>query len=91
MSMLKDYRSSIEELTATTPKKKAAAAKLETPTFEGLIRSRDAARLLGMSEWLLRKLAHEGDIPYLQITPRSPMLFDLLDLRGWIERQKIRK
>jgi len=27
---------------------------------EGLIRSRDAARLLGMSEWLLRKLSERG-------------------------------
>jgi hypothetical protein len=61
------------------------------PALEALIRSRDAARLLGMSEWLLRKLAHEGDIPYLQHTHRSPMLFDPLDLRAWIERGKIRR
>jgi hypothetical protein len=63
----------------------------DQPTFEGLIRSRDAARLLGMSEWLLRKLAHEGALAYIQQTPHSPMLFDPLDLRAWIEREKIRK
>jgi hypothetical protein len=56
-----------------------------------LLRSRDASRLLGMSEWLLRKLAHEGELAYAQRTPRSPMLFDPLDLRAWVERQKIRK
>ena len=61
------------------------------PVSEGLIRSRDAARYLCMSEWLLRKLAHEGKLPYVQITDRSPMLFDRADLRAWIERQKIRK
>ena len=61
------------------------------PLLEALIRSRDAARLLGMSEWLLRKLAHDGELAYLQHTPRSPMLFDPLDLRAWIEREKIRK
>jgi excisionase family DNA binding protein len=58
---------------------------------EGLIRSRDAARFLCVSEWLLRKLAHEGKLPYVQITERSPMLFDRTDLRAWIEREKIRK
>jgi hypothetical protein len=59
--------------------------------FEGLIRSRDASRLLGMSEWSLRKLAHESELPYIQRSPSSPMLFDPLDLRKWIEREKIRK
>jgi len=39
------------------------------PTIEALIRSREAARLLGMSEWLLRKLAHEGALPFVQLTP----------------------
>lgn len=58
--------------------------------FEGLLRSRDAARLLGISEWLLRKLAHDGELAYIQVTPRSPMLFDPIDLRSWIEREKVR-
>ena len=63
----------------------------EGAPFEGLIRSRDAARLLGISEWLLRKLAHDGELAYIQLTPRSPMLFDPLDLRSWIEREKVRR
>jgi hypothetical protein len=61
------------------------------PVLEALLRSKDAARILGMSEWSLRNLAHSGELAYIQHTPRSPMLFDPLDLRGWIERQKIRK
>jgi len=63
----------------------------ELPAFEGLIRSRDAARLLCVSEWTLRWMAHSGEFPYIQMTPRSPMLFDPADLRAWIEREKIRK
>jgi hypothetical protein len=62
-----------------------------SPIFEGLLRSRDAARALGLSEWSLRKLAHEGELPYIQRTPASPLLFDPADLRQWIEREKIRK
>ena len=58
--------------------------------FEGLIRSREAARLLGMSEWLLRKLAHEGELAYIQRTAKSPLLFDPTDLRKWVEREKVR-
>jgi excisionase family DNA binding protein len=61
------------------------------PILEGLIRSRDAAQLLGMSEWSIRKLAHEGELPYIQRATTSPMLFDPADLRQWIEREKIRK
>jgi hypothetical protein len=60
------------------------------PSFEALIRSKEAARLLGMSEWLLRKLAHDGQLSYIQRTPTSPMLFDPIDLRKWVEREKVR-
>jgi hypothetical protein len=60
------------------------------PPIEALIRSREAARILGMSEWLLRKLAHEGELAYVQLTARSPLQFDPIDLRKWIERNKVR-
>jgi hypothetical protein len=36
-----------------------------TPTFEALIRSREAARMLGVCERILRKLAHEGAFPFV--------------------------
>lgn len=39
MSMLKEYRSSIEELTASTPKKKAALIRSLLPTIEAALRS----------------------------------------------------
>jgi predicted DNA-binding transcriptional regulator AlpA len=57
---------------------------------EGLIRSRDAARFLGVSEWLMREMAKRGELPYIQRTSASPMLFDRADLRKWIEREKVR-
>jgi hypothetical protein len=57
---------------------------------EGLIRCRDAARFLCVSEWLLRRMAHDGELPYIQRTATSPLLFDRADLRKWIEREKIR-
>lgn len=57
---------------------------------KGLIRSREAAWLLGISEWLLRKLAHEHELPYIQRSATSPMLFDPADLWKWIEREKVR-
>lgn len=39
MSILKDYRSSLEELTATPPKKKAALIRSLLPTIEAALRS----------------------------------------------------
>jgi len=62
----------------------------ENPRLEGLIRSKAAAHVLGMSEWSVRKLAHEHELPYIQRSPTSPMLFDPVDLRKWIEREKVR-
>lgn len=54
----------------------------------GLVRIKQAAQLLGISEWLLRRLAHDGEIPFVQRTPRSPMLFAPADLEAWAERNK---
>jgi len=62
----------------------------ENQQLEALIRSKEAARFLGISEWLLRKLAHEHELPYIQRSKTSPMLFDPVDLRKWIDREKIR-
>ena len=59
-------------------------------TNEGLIRCSAAAHLLGVSEWSVRKMAHEGKLPYVQYTDKSPMLFDPVDLRKYIEGEKNR-
>ena len=54
----------------------------------GLVRIRHAAQFLGVSEWTVRQMAHEGELRFIQRTPRSPMLFDLADLNAWIQRNK---
>jgi excisionase family DNA binding protein len=56
-----------------------------------LIRCREAARFLGVSEWTIRDMAHRGELPYVQIgSYSSPMLFDVGDLRAFIEKKKVR-
>jgi excisionase family DNA binding protein len=58
---------------------------------EGLVRCSAAAQFLGVSEWSIRKMAHAGELPYIQRAGHSsPMLFDPGDLRQWMEQQKIR-
>jgi hypothetical protein len=79
-----------ESTGTTAPLQKGETQTVGQTPFEGLIRCREAARLLGMSEWLLRKLAHEGQLAYIQRTRTSPLLFDPADLRKWVEREKIR-
>lgn len=48
-----------------------------TPRF---LRTREAAKYLGVSPRTLRRLAQEGQIPVVQINEGSPWLFDLTDL-----------
>ena len=56
-----------------------------------LIRCREAAHFLGISEWSIRDMAHRGELPYVQMgSYSSPMLFDVVDLRNLIEQKKIR-
>lgn len=58
---------------------------------EGLVRCSKAAQFLGVSEWSIRQMAHDGELPYIQRgAASSPMLFDLADLRRWKESQKVR-
>jgi len=57
-----------------------------------LVRTSEAAQLLSVSEWSIRKMAKEGELPYIQRGSRSsPMLFDPEDLREWVEKHKTRK
>jgi helix-turn-helix protein len=58
---------------------------------EGLVRCSGAAQFLGVSEWSIRKMAHDGELPYIQRgLSSSPMLFDVADLRRWADREKVR-
>jgi len=57
-------------------------------TAGGLLRIKNAAQVLGVSEWLVRKMAKDGELKYIQRTPRSPMLFSPSDLEGWAKRNR---
>ena len=67
---------------------KSATLPARDTSTQRFLRSRAAAQYLGISEWLLRELAHAGELRYIQRTPRSPFLFDIDDLEEWAERNK---
>ena len=65
-----------------------SAANSALPTGGRLIRLKEAAFYLGMSEWTIRQMAHAGQLKFIQRESGSPMLFDRNDLDTWIEEAK---
>lgn len=55
-------------------------------TNEGLLKSRDAAKILGICERTLWSLDRRGEIPRVNIG--RAVRYDAADLYAWIERQK---
>ena len=55
-----------------------------------LLRTKEAARYLGMSPGKLRRLTQSGDLPIIQHDGHSPWLYDLHDLDSHIEKSKHR-
>jgi len=53
-----------------------------------LIRTKEAATYLAMSEWKLRRLIQDGAVPYIQNQDNGPFLIDLRDLDNYIESHK---
>lgn len=53
-----------------------------------LLRTREAAAYLSLSQWKLRSLVAGGLLPVIQADDGSPFLFDRRDLDGWAERHK---
>lgn len=53
------------------------------------LKTKQAARYLGVSAWKLRNLVQAGEIPYIPGEGTSPWLFDRKDLDNWIERRKV--
>ncbi len=53
-----------------------------------LMKAKQAARYLAVSEWKLRKLVQAGEIPCIVGDGTSPWLFDRQDLDSWIDRRK---
>ncbi|QMV19988.1 excisionase family DNA-binding protein [Granulicella sp. 5B5] len=53
-----------------------------------LVRTRQAADYLCISEWKLRRLVQDGGLPFVQDGEGTPFLFDLRDLDAYIDRHK---
>ena len=54
--------------------------------MNGLIKSHDAAKLLGISERKLWELKASGELTYIQIG--RAVRYSVTDLEQWIERNK---
>ena len=53
-----------------------------------LLRSVQAAEYLSVSVWTLRRLIQNGELPVVQRGDNGKFLLDILDLDGFIERNK---
>jgi excisionase family DNA binding protein len=53
-----------------------------------LIRTKEAATYLSVSEWKLRRLIQDGAIPFVQDHENAPFLLDVRDLDAYIESNK---
>ncbi len=54
-----------------------------------LLKTKEAARFLNISERKLWELTNRGEIPSVRIPPRS-VRYDPIDLRAWIQQKKKR-
>lgn len=61
---------------------------MSTTTACALLRTRGAAQFLNVSEFLVRKMAREGELRFIQRTPRSPLLFSPSDLEAWVTKNR---
>jgi excisionase family DNA binding protein len=64
--------------------------RLVPPPQHRLLRTRQAAEYLCMSEWKLRRLIQDGLLPYLHGGEGAPFLLDIRDLDEYIEQNKQR-
>jgi excisionase family DNA binding protein len=53
-----------------------------------LIRTKEAATYLSMSDWKLRRLIQDGAFPVVQDHEGGPFLLDVRDLDAYIENNK---
>ncbi len=53
-----------------------------------LIRTKEAAAYLSMSDWKLRRLIQEGAFPVVQDHEGGPFLLDIRDLDSYVENHK---
>lgn len=55
-----------------------------------LVRTHEAATYLALSEWKIREMVRDGELPYIDDGKGGPWRFDLRDLDAYVElhRQK---
>jgi excisionase family DNA binding protein len=53
-----------------------------------LLRTKEAAAYLCISEWKMRRLVQDGRVPYVQDGDGVPFLFDIRDLDSYIDSNK---
>jgi excisionase family DNA binding protein len=63
--------------------------KMENTVTPRILKTKHAARYVGISGWKFRNLVQAGEIPYIPGEGTSPWLFDKKDLDNWIERRKV--
>lgn len=63
-------------------------ARRPTPLRQRLLRTKEAAAYLSISQWKLRRLTQDGRLPYVQDCDGSPFLFDVRDLDVYIDQNK---
>ena len=78
---------SIEGVTAARDRKVTDQAGTQ---YRGprLLRTKDAARYLGISPWKLRKLVQDGLLPFVQEAEGAAWRLDLSDLDCFVVRNK---
>ncbi len=71
----------------TSRKERAVSGTVDAPTnARRLLSVKDAAAYLGISQWTMRGLGWNGEIPEVKIGRRR--LFDRRDLDAFVERSK---
>jgi excisionase family DNA binding protein len=69
-----------------------AATRITESMTARLLRTKDAARYLGMSAGQIRRLIQDGVLPVIKngTGEHAPFLLDVRDLDGYIDRAKVR-
>jgi len=61
----------------------------QAPVIPRLVKTKQAAEYLAISEWKLRNLVQQGLIPYIEDGGgTSPWRFDIRDLDEYVERSR---
>ena len=89
VSTYRAYKADLEFLCEQEPCQKPRPNSKRSECVEArVLKTKDAAAYLGISDWKLRNLVQSGEISYIAGDGTSPWLFDKQDLDRWIESRK---